>query len=198
MQKQTKAKYLAPIIRQAFWSGRLLPRKWRAAIMDAGLSHKSIIKTSFTHMPSSVLLDVMGKSTFVKRWPRIRTLFSSDDTMDSKCLLLFDSTWGLLTTGDSQYPVSEKVASLSKGRMALLSEIVNYPGEFSIYGLAKKLSRPYSRVFKDVKKLVSMDLVEIRDDKRNGRKVAKLYSIESINTKIVDIMAKGQAMKTTF
>jgi len=151
--------------------------------MDPSLGHKTILKTSFDHMSVGVLVSQMGEKMFIKQWPAVRKLFDPGNSQDRKRLLLFDSTWGILTTGDSQYPVSEKVASLSKGRLALLREIVNYPG-ISIYALSVKVNRQYSRVFKDVKLLVQQQLVDVRSDLAQGRKISKLFARESINAKL--------------
>jgi hypothetical protein len=176
---------LESAIRSAFWSGNLPEKKWRRAIREPSPDHKTILKTSFDHMPAVILVSELGERAFIKRWPEIRKLFDRGNVDDQKRLLLFDSTWGILATGDSQYPVSEKVASMSRGRLGLLREIVNYPG-VSIYALSLKVHRQYSRVFKEVKLLVQQRLVEIRKDEAQGRRISKLYPRESINAKLAD------------
>ena len=137
-------------------------------------------------MPAALLISEIGEKEFIKRWPAIRPLFNSQSTNEQKRILLFDSIWGILTARDSQYPVSEKIASLSKGRRQLLQETVNDPG-LSIYSLSRRVGRDYSRVFKDVKMLVSLDLLDIVDDQVQGRRISKLFSRESINTKLARI-----------
>lgn len=187
MQKRTttqkRTKELQTIINERFWSGNLSAEKWRRAVKKPVMSHKSLIKTSFERIPSSVLVDEMGENIFINRWPEIRSLFSPANQQDKKRVLLFDGIWGILTTGDSQYPVSSKIAQLSKARRALLAEIVKNPG-MPIYKLQKQVARPYSRVFKDVMTLVELSLVNIEKEVSNGRQVSRLFSTESINTKL--------------
>jgi len=187
MWRAAKKQDLAPVIRTAFWSGTLPEKKWRQAMQGSPAAHKLIVKTSFAQMPSTALIAELGEKRFLKVWPEIRKLFDPGDAKDRQRLLLFDSAWGILATGDSQYPVSEQVAALSKGRLALLREIVNSPG-LSIYNLAKKTARSYSRVFKEVKLLADYGLVAVEEDKVGNRKVGKLYARESINTKLARAM----------
>jgi len=178
-----KSKNLESALRAAFWSGNLPAKKWRQAVMDPAMGHKAILKTSFEQMPAAILVGNLGEKTFLKRWPGIRKLFDPENPGDQKRLLLFDSTWGILATGDSQYPVSDKVASLSKGRLELLRQIVNDPG-ISIYALSLKVRRQYSRVFKDVQLLVRQELVDVGKDATAGRVLSRLYARDSINTRL--------------
>jgi len=184
VKNNKESKKIHSALRSAFWSGSLSEKKWRRVIRDHSMSHKAILKTSFEHMPASFLVNEIGKKGFAKRWPVIRKLFDPNNANEQKRILLFDSIWGIITTGDSQYPVSGKIVSLSKGRLLLLQETVNCPG-LSIYALSRKVGRDYSRVFKDIKTLVSQNLVDIKEDLVQGRKISKLFSRESINTKLV-------------
>lgn len=172
------------IIDTAFWSGSISLKKWRQAVVnDRSLRHKTIIKTSFDFIPSTFIVREIGEQNFIKRWPAIRQFYNPADRHDKNRLLLFDSTWGILAVGDSQYPVSENVANLSKGRRALLGEVARWPG-ISIYDLSKRMERDYSRVFKDVGMLVEQGLVETKTSIAGGRKTSNLYSPESVNTKL--------------
>lgn len=156
---EKKTDYLQSVINESFWSGKLSVKQWRAAIKDPSMNHKAILVTSFTHMPSSVLLGEIGEKSFIKKWPEIRRFFPPEN----KRVILFDGIWGILTTGDSQYPVSLKISNLSKGRRELLAEVVNDPG-ISIYSLQKHVKRPYTRVYKDIKLLVEQGLVFIENN----------------------------------
>lgn len=176
-------------LRAAFWSGDLSEKKWRRAIRDPAMGHQAILKTSFEHMPSPLLIREMGEKEFIKRWPSIRKLFDANNPGEYKRLLLFDAIWGILTTGDSRYPVSEQTASLSKGRLQILREVVRHPG-VSIYTLSRKLGRDYSRIFKEVKMLASQKLLEIKKDRIRGRNVSRLFARHSINTELFNIHSR--------
>lgn len=183
MRTDTGYENIRSALRTAFWSGGISVKKWRRAIRARSLSHKALVKTSFMHMPSVLLVREIGRKEFIKRWPELRKLFNPRNNSERKRLLLFDSIWGLLTAGDSQYPVSEQIARLSKGRRQILREIVNHPG-ITIYALSEKVNRQYSRVFKEVKMLAALNLVDIKEDRHQGRKISKLTSPHSINTEL--------------
>lgn len=181
-----KANDLQALINEGFWGGNLPVARWSAAIKDPMRASRFIIKTSFDYMPSKVLIHEMGEKQFIKAWPAIRSLFDQQNQQDLKRLKIFDCSWGILAAGDSQYPVSQKVANLSKGQRALLSEVVTWPG-ISIYALHKRAEREYSRVFKEVKLLVEQQLIEIRKAVQSGRVVSCLFAAESINTKLFEM-----------
>ncbi|MCC6543276.1 MAG: MarR family transcriptional regulator, partial [Nitrospirae bacterium] len=67
-----------------------------------------------------------------------------------------------------------------------LKMVVCNPG-ISIYDLARRTDRNYSRVFKDVQLLVEMGEIESRPDPRSGRKARQLLPVRSINNELIGI-----------
>lgn len=87
---------------------------------------------------------------------------------------------------DSSYPVSSEVARLPRMRREVLKTVVCNPG-ISIYELAKRTRRDYSRVLKDVRLLTEMDEIESRPDLRSSRKAKQLLPVRSINARLAGI-----------
>ncbi|MEW6220864.1 MAG: winged helix-turn-helix transcriptional regulator [Thermodesulfobacteriota bacterium] len=172
---------LALVLRAALWSGAWPEQKWRRAMLQAPAAHRLVVKASFGQMPAAVLIEALGARRFVAIWPEVRKLFDPEDVLDRQRLLLFDSTWGILTTGDAQYPVSEKVATLSPGRLALLRAIVSAPG-ISLADLAQVVGRSSSRVRREVAWLIANGLVDQEEGADSNRQTFRLYARESINT----------------
>lgn len=136
---------------------------------------------SFLHLPMDWLLGEIGDERFIVIWPEVRNGFDSNSPLEDITLGAWDAIWGVKAAGDSQYPVSPEVASLPRMRREVLRTIVCNPG-ISIYDLAKRLKRDYSRVLKDVRLLTEMGEVEARPDPRSSRKAKQLIPIRSINT----------------
>ena len=100
--------------------------------------------------------------------------------------------------GDSQYPVTDKTARLSKCRKDLLKVIAESPG-VSIYQLAKQTQRQYSRVHKDVALLVKEGILEVVKNKSEGRQISNVSAVESTNTKLAKaiVQKKEAALKVS-
>lgn len=175
------------ILRSAFWSGRLTYRKWRGIVRRGPQQHIQIFVQSFLHLPMDWLLGEIGSEKFIAIWPEVRKGFSKDSPFETTAFKAWDVTWGVKVAGDSQYPVSTEVAHLPKMRREVLKTIVCNPG-ISIYDLAKKTSRNYSRVFKDVQLLTEMGEIVSRPDPRSNRKTKQLLPVRSINTRLAGIL----------
>lgn len=174
------------ILRSAFWSGRLTYRKWRGIVRKGPEEHMRVFVQSFLHLPMDWLLKEIGEERFISIWPEVRNGFDKDSPLDAITLDAWDAVWGAKAAGDSHYPVSPEVASLPRMRRVVLQTIVCNPG-ISIYELAKKLRRDYSRVLKDVRLLKEMGEVEVRPDPRSSRKAKRLVPMRSINTVLAGI-----------
>lgn len=175
--------------RCAFWSGNL---KYRdvCSIFAHPEKHINMAKVLLTAMPVSAILQGMGEKGFVAKWPNIRTLiFDAKERGDALRLRLLDAAWSVLVVGDSQYPVTDKTARLSKCRKDLLKVIAESPG-ISVYQLAKQTQRQYSRVHKDVALLVKEGILEVVKNKSEGRQVSNVSAVESINTKLAKAIAQ--------
>ncbi len=169
-------------LRKAFWSGTFPYRKWYAIIQAQDFSsHRETLKTSFQYLPVHWLLEEFKPRRFIRKWPEIRVLFDPGAPMEKKRLQIWDTLWALFATGDSQYPVSPAVAELGTRRRAFLCEVIAHPG-ITTYELSRKHERDYSRAYKDQKLLVDKGLLRIREDRRNGRKIHRLYAVDSVNT----------------
>lgn len=141
---------------------------------------------SFLHLPMDWLLEEIGEERFIVIWPEARKGFDSNSPLEDITLGAWDAIWGVKAAGDSQYPVSPEVASLPRIRREVLKTIVCNPG-ISIYDLAKRLKRDYSRVLKDVRLLAEMGEVEVRPDPRSSRKAKRLIPVRSINIVLAGI-----------
>ena len=176
----------AMILRSAFWSGRLTYRKWRGMVRRGPQGHTRVFVQSFLHLPIGWLLGEIGDEKFISIWPEVRKGFEANSPFETAVLDAWDTIWGVMVAGDSQYPVSSEIARLPRMRREVLKTVVCNPG-ISIYDLAKKTRRDYSRVLKDVRQLVEMDEIEIRSDPRSSRKAKQLVPICSINAKLAGI-----------
>ncbi|MEE8387345.1 MAG: hypothetical protein V3R65_02115 [Acidiferrobacterales bacterium] len=174
-------------LRKAFWSGTFPYRKWAAIIRARDFSsHGATLKSSFQYLPVDWLLNEFKPQRFIRKWPELRTLFDPAVAMEKSRLQIWDTLWALLTTGDSQYPVSPAVAELGAKRRAFLREVIAHPG-ITTYELSRKHRRDYSRTYKDQRLLVDKGLLRIHEDKRNGRKIHRLYASDSVNTVLASL-----------
>lgn len=174
------------ILKLAFWSGRLTYRKWRGIIRRGPQRHTRVFVQSFLHLPMDWLLGEIGSEKFISIWPEVRKGFSTDSPFETAILVAWDAIWGVMAAGDSQYPVSSRVARLPRMRREVLKTVVCNPG-ISIYDLAKRTRRDYSRVFKDVRLLTETGEIVSRPDPRSSRKAKQLLPVRSINTRLAGI-----------
>jgi len=184
--------------RCAFWSGNLKARDV-CSIFAHPEKHIKMAKALLAAMPVSAILQGMGEKGFIAKWPNIRTLiFDANEREDSRRLCLLDAAWSVLVVGDSQYPVTDKTARLSKCRKDLLKVIAESPG-VSIYQLAKQTQRQYSRVHKDVALLVKEGILEAVKNRSEGRQISNVSAVESTNTKLAKAIAqkKEAALKVS-
>ncbi|HCA79040.1 MAG TPA: hypothetical protein DEP53_04830 [Bacteroidetes bacterium] len=168
------------ILRSAFWSGRLTYRKWRGIVRKGPEGHTWFFVQSFLHLPIEWLLKEINDEKFISIWPDVRKGFDKNNPLEAASLDAWDAIWGVIAAGDSQYPVSHEVAHLPRMRREVLKTVVCNPG-ISIYDLAKRLRRDYSRVLKDVRLLTEMSEIEIRPDPQSSRKAKGLIPARSIN-----------------
>lgn len=176
----------AMILRSAFWSGPLTYNKWRGIVRKGPREHAWVFVQSFLHLPMDWLLGEIGDEKFISIWPEVRKGFTADSPFENTALDAWDAVWGVMAVGDSQYPVSFEVARLPGRRLEVLKMVVCNPG-ISIYDLARRTHRNYSRVFKDVQLLVEMGEIESRPDPRSGRKARQLLPVRSINNMLAGI-----------
>lgn len=175
--------------RSAFWSGNLSEKKWLSIIRNPE-KHPEMTKTFFNTIPVDKALFIMGRKTFVDKWPLIRNFYSLDERKDRARQRLFDAAWSVIVTGDSQYPVTDQVANLSKGNKELLARVIQSPG-ISIYQLTKMVERDYSRVHKEVTSLKDT-IFELKKEQVNGRSLVKVFARYSINTKLAEHTPSGR------
>jgi len=174
------------ILRSAFWSGPLTYSKWRGIVRKGPLEHSWVFVQSFLYLSMDWLLGEIGDEKFISIWPEVRKGFAADSPFEKTALDAWDAVWGVMAAGDAQYPVSFEVARLSGMRREVLKMVVCNPG-ISIYDLARRTDRNYSRVFKDVQLLVEMGEIESRPDPRSGRKARQLLPVRSINNELIGI-----------
>ena len=172
------------MLRRAFWSGDFPYTKWRKIMRARNIiGHIETIKTSFSRLPKSFLIQEIGEEQFIKMWPKIRSYMSPNNTPEVNAITAWDAIWGVLAVSDSQYPVSEKIAAMGIKRRNLLKTINQEPG-ISIYTLSKLTKRDYSRVYKDTKELVRQGTLDSKESRENGRKIVHLFATQSSNTKL--------------
>ena len=176
------------ILRSAFWSGPLTYRKWRGIVRKWPREHAWVFLQSFLHLPMDWLLGELGDDRFISIWPEVRKGFSENSPFERTVRDAWDAIWGVMAAGDSQYPVSFEVASLPGRRREILKTIVYNPG-ISIYDLARRTRRDYSRVLKDVRLLAEMGEIENRPDPHSNRKAKQLLPVHSINARLAGIVA---------
>ncbi|OIJ72569.1 MAG: hypothetical protein A2V21_313100 [Deltaproteobacteria bacterium GWC2_55_46] len=174
------------ILRAAFWSGRMTYKKWRGIIGKGPEEHMRVFVQSFLHLPMDWLREELGDEKFITIWPEVRKGFDKNIPLEASYLDAWDAIWGVIAAGDSQYPVSAEVARLPRMRRAVLKTVVCNPG-ISVYGLAKRLRRDYSRVLKDVRLLTEMGEIEIRPDPQSSRKAKRLIPARSINAALAGL-----------
>jgi len=174
------------ILRFAFRSGRLTYRRWRGIVRRGPHAHKRVFVLSFLHLPMAWLLEEIGEDRFISIWPEVRKGFSMDLPLEKTAIEAWDALWGVMAVGNSQYPVSSEIARLPRKRREVLKTIVCNPG-ISVYELAKRLRRDYSRVFKDVQQMTAIGEVENCPDPYSSRKARRLLPLNSINTRLARI-----------
>lgn len=176
----------AMILRAAFWSGRMTYRKWSGIIRKGPEEHMWFFVQSFLHLPMDWLRKEIGDEKFITIWPEVRKGFDKNIPLEAASLDAWDAIWGVIATGDSQYPVSAEVARFPRMRREVLKTVVRNPG-ISICDLAKRLDRDYSWVLKDVRLLTEMGEIEIRLDPQSRRKAKRLIPARSINTALAGL-----------
>lgn len=175
------------ILRTAFWSGDLTYRKWRGIVRKGPQGHLRVFVQAFLHLPIAWLIGEIGTEKFISIWPEVRKGFAIDSPFEKTVMDAWDAIWGVMVAGDSQYPVSPEIARLPKMRREILKTVVCNPG-ISVYDLAKRTGRDYSRVLKDVCLLTEMDEIESRQDPQSSRKAKQLLPMRSINTMLAGIV----------
>lgn len=157
--------------------------RWHRIIRGTSENHIKIFYQSFLHLPMSWLLKEIGPDRFIKIWPLIRHEFSEKSSADRKVKDGWDALWGIITVGDSQYPVTLQVSVLSKKRREIMQIIVRTPG-ISSYEIAKETKRDYSRVYKDISMLKELGIVESIEKKGSVRKMRQLVPVHSVNARL--------------
>jgi hypothetical protein len=180
----------AKVLRSAFWSGRLTYKMWRGMVRRGPETHRRIFVQAFLHLPMDWLLGELGDEKFISVWPQVREEFSGDSPFETAMRDAWDAFWGVRVAGDSQYPVRSGLADLPGKRREVLKAIVRNPG-ISVYALSRALHRDYSRVFKDVRLLIEMGEIQVRQDVRSNRKITRLLPVRSINTALAGIAIPG-------
>lgn len=173
-------------LRTAFWSGDLTYRKWRGIVRRGPEGHIRVYVQAFLHLPMDWLLEEIVTEKFISIWPEVRKCFAVDSPFEKTVMDAWDAIWGVMVAGDSQYPVNPEIARLPRMRREVLKTIVCNPG-ISVYELAKKTRRDYSRVLKDVSLLTEMDEIKSRPDPQSHRKAKHLLPIHSINARLAGI-----------
>ena len=181
-------KDLQKTLKMAFWDRTIPPAKWRKAICQGDPElYDNVIASSFKYLPMRWLVDQVGEERFVKRWPLLRgSLQDVHDPIAMQRLEAWDALWGILSVGDSQYPIREEIISLGRKKLELLRTIVTH-GVCSTYNLAKISGRNYSRVYKDVQYLVEEGLVSsYQGISRENRRVNILRATFSVNSELIE------------
>lgn len=171
----------AKVLVSAFWSGNLTYKKWRGMVRRGPAEHMRTFVQAFLHLPMDWLLKELGDEKFISLWPQVRREISKDSPFEVAMRDAWDAIWGVKVAGDSQYPVIAELGRLPGKRREVLKTVVRDPG-ISIYALARELKRDYSRVFKDVRSLIDMKQVQIRQEVHSKRRVSRLLPVHSVNT----------------
>lgn len=177
---QTDIKEKQRILRQAFWSGETSYRRWRGIMRRGPEGHRKAFWQSFLYLPVRWLLQEIGEERFIEVWPEIRNEFNIDSPEERTAVDAWDAIWGMIATGDSQYPVDPDVATISRMRREILQLVVCNPG-ISAYAVAKKTERNYSRVYKDIQLLIEKGMVESRPKAGSTRREMLLIPKRSLN-----------------
>lgn len=181
-------KDIGKTLKMAFWDRTVPPQKWKKAISqeDPECCH-NVIVSSFKFLPIRWVVQQIGEEIFIKRWPILRrTLEQEKDPLVMQRIEAWDAVWGILSVGDSQYPIRPEVASLGRKKRDLLRAIVQN-GACSAYGLSKSSGRDYSRVYKDVQELAEAGLVCVRKERAKGRTVNILKPAFSVNSDLWEL-----------
>ena len=177
------------IIRRAFWSTSLTYRQWKRRVKNAK-SDSFYWVDACSHLPFSFLAEELGIN-FIKRWPDIRQHITSPAAQTNKASI--DARWAVALTTDSQFPIDRRVSEMPTKRRQVHGMIVRKPSITS-YEISKLTGRDYSAVHRDVGKLVSDKLIEVRTSTNQNNVTRRpLFSTLSVNTKIYDACHQGAA-----
>ena len=148
--------------------------------------HRKAFRQSFLYLPVRWLLQEIGEERFVEVWPEIRNEFNIDSPEERTALDAWDAIWGMIATGDSQYPVDPDVAMISRKRREILQLVVCNP-VINAYSVAKKTERNYSRVYKDIQLLIEKGMVESRPITGSTRREILLIPKRSLNARLAGL-----------
>ena len=174
------------VLRSAFWSGHFTYRKWRGMVRRGPGEHMRVFVQAFLHLPMDWLLRELGDERFLSVWPRVRESFADDSPFEITMRDAWDAVWGAKAAGDAQYPVSAEIGALPGKRREILQAVVLNPG-VSIYALARKLHRDYTRVFKDVRVLTDMGEIQLRREMSSNRRITRLLPTRSVNVALAGL-----------
>lgn len=182
------------MLKMAFWDRTIAPAAWRQAIRRGEIEVcRNVISASFKHLPVRWFVRQMGEDVFIKRWPVLRTVLADrHDPIAIQRLEAWDTLWGILAVGDSQYPVRAEIANMGRKKRGLLKAIV-HNGISSTYELAKSSGRDYGRVHKDVRSLVDAGLISLRREKTaENRAINILEPRFSVNGQLAAMMRQPE------
>lgn len=133
------------ILKRAFWSGDMDYPQWKKMVLARYDSrHKRIIAESLKHLPIFWVINEIGHTRFIKKWPAWRQWMEPSPRREA-----LDGCWGIAALGDIQAEVEPAIAVLGKKKLAAI-RMANLNPRKSIYQIAKDLGRDYAAVHRDI------------------------------------------------
>lgn len=140
--------------------------------------HRSITSQALMMLPAATFVNLLGKKSFIENWTTIKdsVVITRKSVMDN--VIILDSIWSSIVTGFSFIKPRPYIKKpLSSKLQSTFLEISKKSKGVSIYDIKKNTGRAYNRVYEDVSKLESLDLVSTNLTKVNNREV-KVVSLK--------------------
>ena len=163
-------------ISRTCFQDRVMPYAyWLSAITDRKHhEHKKVLDRSICIFSGADFVRLLGDVDFRNVWQNIRNDVNVESASGRQGKVILDALWSMMMTGFAFCQHSIDIRKpISKQLKATYLDISSRSSK-SIYQVARDMSRPYSRVYADVKRLNEMGLVKAEATARDGKRVTLL------------------------
>ena len=148
---------------------------WFGAVTDrTHHEHQKILNQSVSIFSGAEFVRLLGDQQFTDAWQSIREDVDVERTSTRQGKVILDGLWSMMVTGFAFSQHAFKIQKpMSKQLKATYVDICSRSTK-NIYQVARDMSRPYSRVYADVKRLQEAGLVKASSTVRAGKRVTLL------------------------
>ena len=154
----------------AFWDRpKLSYEKWLSAVLLGNSRSDIMLKQSMLHMKGKSFVALIGLQAFIDHYRDWRLLLTDENprTWTKKSILVSFWSWHTCGTIYMKNPTHEWFGLTKKQKETFYC--ISEASYESIYQIAKRMNRNYRRTFDDVKKLISLGIIQSRVKTVKGR-----------------------------